>query len=104
MRISDWSSDVCSSDLIALAIGRRADRAAGDLDILPLERGDDFARGQIAGRRLVGIDPHAHRIEAAAADLDPADALEPEPALAQVRIGVIEIGRASWRERVCQYV
>src|SRR3546814_18851134 len=26
MRISDWSSDVCSSDLIALAVGRGADQ------------------------------------------------------------------------------
>src|SRR3546814_17266806 len=31
MRISDWSSDVCSSDLVALRRGADADRRAGDL-------------------------------------------------------------------------
>src|SRR3546814_1923664 len=62
MRISDWSSDVCSSDLDAPAPGRRlADRA---------EPGQPAAR---PGR--YGI-------------------LRPRQ----------QIGRASCRERVCQYV
>src|SRR3546814_9346454 len=60
MRISDWSSDVCSSDLDEAL-------APGHLD-------DD-----------VGAQPSAIAI-------DDAD------------LGLEKIGRASWRERVCQYV
>src|SRR3546814_11981807 len=73
----------------SLAIGRRADRAAGDLDILRLERGDDFRRGQAPRSRLVGVDPHAHRIKAAAKDLDAADAFEAQQADAQGRVGIV---------------
>src|SRR3546814_5278937 len=44
MRISDWSSDVCSSDLGApgrLGDGRLVGRAASDLDVLQVDvRGD----------------------------------------------------------------
>src|SRR3546814_6017292 len=69
MRISDWSSDVCSSDLIhggeraalRLRVGHRAHRVARRLDL----------------RRL---------------------------AVARIGFAEHEIGRASCRERVCQYV
>src|SRR3546814_11931563 len=30
MRISDWSSDVCSSDLIGITLGQAFDKAVGD--------------------------------------------------------------------------
>src|SRR3546814_12996564 len=36
MRISDWSSDVCSSDLIIRAEARRIDIRIGDDDVLDL--------------------------------------------------------------------
>src|SRR3546814_2320933 len=80
MRISDWSSDVCSSDLQRLAF---------TLDGLP--RKPDLV--------LLGLDAIAMRAR-----------LEHNPAeyhgfaglhLHQLRE---EIGRASCRERVCQYV
>src|SRR3546814_5735321 len=69
MRISDWSSDVCSSDLI-LAACRDAGISPRDIDGFT-----SYAGGQLNGPQL-------------AADL-----------------GIREqIGRASCRERVCQYV
>src|SRR3546814_7908675 len=75
MRISDWSSDVCSSDLTPV---RHADFVAGFIPLDSAEGADlleDFLR-------LVGV--HA--------------AEDGEDAVA------FQIGRASCRERVCQYV
>src|SRR3546814_4456459 len=72
MRISDWSSDVCSSDLVGL--GHEARLAVA---------------GPAVGRGVV--------LEVLAADLED---LEQEVLLG----GGQEIGRASCRERVCQYV
>src|SRR3546814_10432908 len=60
MRISDWSSDVCSSDLV------------GEQALAP------------------GFDPMQPR------------GLAPRRCAAGLER--VEIGRASWRERVCQYV
>src|SRR3546814_1590857 len=68
MRISDWSSDVCSSDLARFHRRRPGDRPAGR----SLQ-----ARGPGRTRLLSGLS--AQSAEA-------------------------EIGRASCRERVCQYV
>src|SRR3546814_12613442 len=72
MRISDWSSDVCSSDLLALRIPFCMIGIADMLDLAP------------GNEHIVEI---GHRIEFVA------DRGE-RP----------EIGRASCRERVCQYV
>src|SRR3546814_20877980 len=86
MRISDWSSDVCSSDLIGheaqqhLRRGLAADAAIDDA---------------LAEQRRVGGLPHfGDRIADEHQFLR--DALE--------RAVRVEIGRASCRERVCQYV
>src|SRR3546814_9429407 len=78
MRISDWSSDVCSSDLL----GR----------IFPT------VAVQIVQRRPIWLAPQPH-----------AGLLRRTAAFAAIARGtgrheVIEIGRASCRERVCQYV
>src|SRR3546814_15708065 len=93
MRISDWSSDVCSSDLSALQAelveqyfaellgAADRERLAGEavdlaFDAQHLVR--EFARQP---RQIVAVDHEAgalHRLD--------------------------EIGRASCRERVCQYV
>src|SRR3546814_6213937 len=76
MRISDWSSDVCSSDLLACRSWQFADheksKEQSSLDQL------DACAVAVAGYA-------AHSA-----------AQPPEPAT--------EIGRASCRERVCQYV
>src|SRR3546814_11227889 len=88
MRISDWSSDVCSSDLLAGAV------VEADL-------------GAHAGE-APGLVEHADR-EAAARGLFAEIVVEEEMAAGR---GVsacsrkieraVEIGRASGRERVCQ--
>src|SRR3546814_8839278 len=62
MRISDWSSDVCSSDLIR-GLGQFADN-----DLYP------------------AIDPVTTRLQKLS------------------DLAMVQIGRASCRERVCQYV
>src|SRR3546814_13632757 len=74
MRISDWSSDVCSSDLLMTSV-------VGTQHLLALaERcGADFL---FASTSEVYGDPQVH----------------PQ------REDYFEIGRASGRERVCQYV
>src|SRR3546814_7152036 len=79
MRISDWSSDVCSSDLV-LAIAFDLWRG--------LRRFATTARG-VAERRIEGRFAQRNRLP----ELEPvAEAFDRK------------IGRASWRERVCQYV
>src|SRR3546814_10106350 len=89
MRISDWSSDVCSSDL------RRAHLGGGGTDLIerrmlaadqPVIRGGHISHGARCGVDLPGDSPN----------------------LGDQRLQfvekTVEIGRASCRERVCQYV
>src|SRR3546814_4525800 len=74
MRISDWSSDVCSSDLSALLVpdaAVRTDQARKQLFVVAKD-------GTVAARPV-----------------------ETGPLVAGLRV---KIGRASCRERVCQYV
>src|SRR3546814_1774837 len=73
MRISDWSSDVCSSDLgiDQFDRGEEADTLSMMLDGLDTER-----RGDVGLSGAGTTDQH----------------------------DIVEIGRASCRERVCQYV
>src|SRR3546814_2578527 len=73
MRISDWSSDVCSSDLIALNQGSAMTEPV-------LARFFDGAGGSILRDDMI-LAPGAGE-----------------------QIATEEIGRASCRERVCQYV
>src|SRR3546814_1855483 len=83
MRISDWSSDVCSSDLGRLAY--LADPGAFDADSLVGDQLAEVADGDMVDvRRLVPGDGQQARHR--------------HPAVPQ------QIGRASCRERVCQYV
>src|SRR3546814_19779685 len=96
MRISDWSSDVCSSDLVA-APARDDDR-----------RG--IGAGTIAQRdremRRVGEDDGrlGHRLaRRSAQNLVRALALRLLEFGGAVGLAHLEIGRASCRERVCQY-
>src|SRR3546814_2594039 len=86
MRISDWSSDVCSSDLqvVEQAIGHRGQAAHGTRH-----------------------DHHADGIEPAAGERR-ADVAKTVYAIGQrmhiAAVDAKQIGRASCRERVCQYV
>src|SRR3546814_17493973 len=116
MRISDWSSDVCSSDLslamTEVGVGsirqrqdmmrllevRRVDHLAGDLEHADAgvggERIDDRLRARdLFGRRREG------RIDRA--DLRGVDRHHAGKAVAPRAGG--KIGRASCRERVWQY-
>src|SRR3546814_15567570 len=90
MRISDWSSDVCSSDLIRahaqqqLQDGRRIFRfdTFGD---------EDFWGGQL-------------QLHEALANVTPRQALAPGLKISSRALPPDQIGRASCRERVCPYV
>src|SRR3546814_20894107 len=100
MRISDWSSDVCSSDLIGApaqkhrrhSIRCRLFDDGGMYHILPAKGQGQFGT---TGRKLYTC--------FAARRKQPAVQLAP-PILGGVGRMNQEIGRASGRERVCQYV
>src|SRR3546814_5525031 len=87
MRISDWSSDVCSSDLQSVAVRRAGEEAAF------LEGAGEVPRaGRVGGEAeeaaiIFGVADHHQRGVG--------------PRLGR---GEHKIGRASCRERVCQYV
>src|SRR3546814_12012527 len=103
MRISDWSSDVCSSDLAARqvqvagavaahagldlhpAAGGGAEGVLQQVDVLDLAVEDDLARRQLLAV-VLRDDCGQHLGRAVAA------------------VGFREIGRASCRESVCKYV
>src|SRR3546814_8836694 len=98
MRISDWSSDVCSSDLVGIvpASRMRVQRTAGGAVVVG-EHSSPVRRNVVAGARDIAD------ILAPAPDIGAAPDAEREHIVA---IGIMpgEIGRASCRERVCQYV
>src|SRR3546814_11476503 len=84
MRISDWSSDVCSSDLhFGVGGGEEVRQAFQDRDL-----------------RAEAV-PDAAQLQADHAGTDDAQALGH---LVDIQRADVEIGRASCRERVCQYV
>src|SRR3546814_15603743 len=56
MRISDWSSDVCSSDLVGAGGGRDAPDAA---ERAALDVGLDLLVADLAAQRLVVVALHA---------------------------------------------
>src|SRR3546814_10997586 len=97
MRISDWSSDVCSSDLFI----------QGLLGCDPVVAKQTQKRYFLEhGTTLSGL-MHHHGIEPRAFldyvhDIS-MDRLEVDEAL-NAHIAALQIGRASCRERVCQYV
>src|SRR3546814_7684824 len=87
MRISDWSSDVCSSDLqrCIQALGLRGRQAGGrDLGLVflaqVLELVADIVEHHVGGVAATLLGDHV------------------------AAVAVEEIGRASCRDRVCQYV
>src|SRR3546814_13543817 len=84
MRISDWSSDVCSSDLAEGLLEQTRDASSGATVI-----------GTVEVRWLDGDTLHVATTEARAGG-------------GAYVVGrgddIAEIGRASCRERVCQYV
>src|SRR3546814_2971602 len=105
MRISDWSSDVCSSDLVSgrkvdgsvLAVNERA-RTPG---------GENFEQHRVRDTSVEDdrrLDP---RIDRGHAGLDLRDHAAGDRAVAFQsvdRLAVEKIGRSSCRESVCPYV
>src|SRR3546814_1730888 len=80
MRISDWSSDVCSSDLFRKALRANPESI-------------DALNGLGAAYDRIGRFDLSRNYYERALGLDPGS-----------RITLNKIGRASCRERVCQYV
>src|SRR3546814_15487831 len=118
MRISDWSSDVCSSDLRRLPrqiggslpdpreiVPRQlpVEQDAGDAvpdDLLPVGDGGRDRRNPLDIIALVDRPASAGIGDATCVIVERRRRL-PAQFLA---VAPQEIGRASWRERVCQYV
>src|SRR3546814_15510073 len=110
MRISDWSSDVCSSDLLERILAGHSKVTDG---------GESYAFSEqikwATDHNFVGaLDEEAVRRSAA---IDFSDLAERYLASIRSRAQgrpflteklpsnfLTEIGRASWRERVCKYV
>src|SRR3546814_10258498 len=85
MRISDWSSDVCSSDL-------HEHRLAAEFEEHALQRLGAIGHDLLADRGRAG---ERHQIDARVLG---------QHLASRDRIGAGELGRASCRERVGQYV
>src|SRR3546814_20249463 len=105
MRISDWSSDVCSSDLIYFGQprGRRttADGAAEGYDTM------HYSAPEVERIARVAFEA-ARKRNKRVCSVDKENVLETSRLWREVVIRVAkdypdEIGRASCRERVCQY-
>src|SRR3546814_18497951 len=97
MRISDWSSDVCSSDL------GRGDARLNEISHDPAI-GDDLSL--IFGQRIFGRKTIKRLQPETAAKSLPLVGLRFDPRRLAHPAHCVEpqIGRASCRERVCQYV
>src|SRR3546814_5722482 len=85
MRISDWSSDVCSSDLLSPDGGDPPPSDANDR-LLSDDRDQSLSDGS-------DVEDRGHQDDDDDRQYDPEDADKQH-----------EIGRESGRERVCQYV
>src|SRR3546814_7258678 len=90
MRISDWSSDVCSSDLAGQHDGKRG---AAEMRCDRFEHG--VGRGAAAAWRGLVVK---------ADDMPAAPLAQPHMGRARRDMDRPQIGRASCRERVCQDV
>src|SRR3546814_9730481 len=101
MRISDWSSDVCSSDLDPRAVAR------GTESPHPVAVGvaggvaeDPWLAGDRGDEPLGVVRTDAEVLRGASARVG-----APRVVVAEHEHGAVgQIGRASCRERVCQYV
>src|SRR3546814_1575052 len=96
MRISDWSSDVCSSDLLRLlgpnSIGLANVHSGAILSVNAVFESDDLLAGGLSLVSQSGSMMGSLLSRAAARGFGFAKTVS------------VEIGRASCRERVCQYV
>src|SRR3546814_20566674 len=104
MRISDWSSDVCSSDLAAEAEWQRAsgrpikDRV--EISASGRVRQTAFQADPVVRRFRDGSTRIERTVPGSFYEIITRD-IDPETGKMDLRF---EIGRASCRERVCRYV
>src|SRR3546814_12568380 len=100
MRISDWSSDVCSSDLVR-EFGKDAGMAVYTVAQVKINDGERYEKY----RERFGAVLQQYDGRLVAADDNP---VVQEGQWSYEKIVILEfadqIGRASCRERVCQYV
>src|SRR3546814_18232751 len=115
MRISDWSSDVFSSDLVLALDRKREERRA--LVALRLEdrpEQERFPDHGHAGFSRCGLEPHCGRVRICAGAFKPdlhrrhaassiCAARHPVPGANVTAVPIPEIGRAWFLVRVCQY-
>src|SRR3546814_13963165 len=97
MRISDWSSDVCSSDLAGVE-GEEFVEHRGEEEQVALTDEAVLVHGQF-GTYAAHRQPAMQAIDVLVGDVSQAAEAPPADVL-----GVLEIGRASCRARACQYV
>src|SRR3546814_17222035 len=119
MRISDWSPDVCSSDLLGLRLDPGDAIEARDRAVEHAKRALDLDREVDVARRVDDVDPVIvpETGRRGRRDRDPALLLLLHPVhrrgplmgladlvvLAGIEKDALEIGRASCWERVCQF-
>src|SRR3546814_5808661 len=97
MRISDWSSDVCSSDLFRML--RAIKNRFGETDEVGVFAMGDRGLDEVPNPSMLFLTSRDQPVPGSVVF----PALEgTRPVL--VEIQALEIGRASCRERVCQYV
>src|SRR3546814_3673441 len=108
MRISDWSSDVCSSDRVAFIVNddmSLAKRLGADGVHLGQSDGDPReARALLGPSAQIGVTCHDSRHLAMEAGEAGADYVAFGAFFPTTTKEVIQPGRASCRESVCQYV
>src|SRR3546814_7401193 len=97
MCISDWSSDVCSSDLFMAALAEQMMKSAENGAMQPMDPNAQMLRPQ----DLQDLVERAREMAKTGAREAAADLLAQ---LQQMLENLQEIGRASCRERGCQYV
>src|SRR3546814_9580686 len=98
LRSSDWSADVCSSDVAHRGDDRHQNGQRDHFFDRVVEQADDL--GGDKGCTQIDHQPGkapARRVDHGLVEIVLADAGELEDVL------LVQIVRASWRERVCQY-
>src|SRR3546814_16621157 len=100
MRISDWSSDVCSSDLVRDVI-ERCDEAS-QLGFV-VDNLDNEGTAILENAALVDVCRSAEP-QPGFKNRDACQARVPRAGSNDLKYPAIEHGRTSCRERVCQYV
>src|SRR3546814_13787776 len=100
MRMSDWSSDVCSSDLIVVA--EAGGMAGGPVRVEAIHLADVVIAGKLVQQGdIIGLALVADFLEMGEVGRVAVAETAPQFAAAGAQQ---EIGSASCRERVCQYV